>query len=189
MRDALSPSPLTAHLGQLLWSLATQQRAVLLLGGFEATTEDKEEAPAASATITNTADGEETVTVEELEEQLKQSHAETAAVREQVTALTQQLATSVPRAEALIARRDLERRIETLTRDNQTLTEAVEKEQKEREWLEGELRAQYEAAEGTDQEMTNLQTFVRKLHALVEDKTKTLDTQKVLRQPSECEDT
>ncbi|KAK8401817.1 hypothetical protein O3P69_001130 [Scylla paramamosain] len=145
---------------------------------MEATSEDKEEAPAPSATITNTADGEETVTVEELEEQLKQSHAETAAVREQVTALTQQLATSVPRAEALIARRDLERRIETLTRDNQTLTEAVEKEQREREWLEGELRAQYEAAEGTDQEMTNLQTFVRKLHALVEDKTKALDTQK-----------
>lgn len=46
--------------------------------------------------------------------------------------------------------------------------------------MEGELRAQYEAAEGTDQEMTNLQTFVRKLHALVEDKTKALDTQKVL---------
>ena len=64
------------------------------------------------------------------------------------------------------------------------MTEAVEKEQREREWLEGELRAQYEAAEGTDQEMTNLQTFVRKLHALVEDKTKALDTQKVLSQLS-----
>lgn len=60
----------------------------------------------------------------------------------------------------------------------------MEKEQREREWLEGELRAQYEAAEGTDQEMTNLQTFVRKLHALVEDKTKALETQKVLSQPS-----
>lgn len=58
----------------------------------------------------------------------------------------------------------------------------MEKEQREREWLEGELRAQYEAAEGTDQEMTNLQTFVRKLHALVEDKTKSLETQKVLSQ-------
>ena len=56
------------------------------------------------------------VTVEELEEQLKHSHTETAAAREQVTSLTQQLATSIPRAEALVARRDLERRIETLTR-------------------------------------------------------------------------
>lgn len=64
-------------------------------------------------------------------------------------------------------------------RDNQALTDEVEKELKEREWLEGELRAQYEAAEGTDQEMLNLQTFVRKLHTLVEDKTKALDTQKV----------
>lgn len=64
-------------------------------------------------------------------------------------------------------------------RDNQVLTEAVEKEQQEREWLEGELRAQYEAAEGTDHEMSNLQTFVRKLHTLVEDKSKALEMQKV----------
>ncbi|XP_050699121.1 cilia- and flagella-associated protein 58-like [Eriocheir sinensis] len=144
----------------------------------EASSEGKEEAPAVSTTNANASEGDETVTVEELEEKLKQSRAETAAAKEQVTGLTQQLATSIPRAEALLARRDLEKRIETLTRDNQTLTEAVEKEQREREWLEGELRAQYEAAEGTDQEMTNLQTFVRKLHALVEEKTKSLETQK-----------
>lgn len=54
--------------------------------------------------------------MEELEEKLKQSRAETAAAKEQVTGLTQQLATSIPRAEALLARRDLEKRIETLTR-------------------------------------------------------------------------
>ncbi|XP_071514449.1 cilia- and flagella-associated protein 58-like, partial [Panulirus ornatus] len=118
------------------------------------------------------------VTVEELEEQLRASQAETAAAREEIRALTQQLATSVPRAEALLARRDLERRIETLTTDNQILTEGVEKEQREREWLEGELRAQYEAAEGLEKEMTNLQTFVRNLHTLVEEKSKALNMQK-----------
>lgn len=56
------------------------------------------------------------ITIEELEEQLKASQAETAAAKEQISALTQQLATSVPRAEAMVARRDLEKRIEMLTK-------------------------------------------------------------------------
>lgn len=56
------------------------------------------------------------ITIEELEEQLKVSRAETAAAKEQISALTQQLATSVPRAEAMMARRDLEKRIEMLTK-------------------------------------------------------------------------
>lgn len=56
------------------------------------------------------------MTVEELEEQLKASQKETAKAREEISTLQQQLATSVPRAEALLARRDLERRIDTLVR-------------------------------------------------------------------------
>lgn len=56
----------------------------------------------------------------------------------------------------------------------------MEHEQREREWLEGELRAQYEAAESSEQEMMNLQTFVRNLHSLVEEKTRVIEVQKVL---------
>ncbi|XP_042228558.1 cilia- and flagella-associated protein 58-like [Homarus americanus] len=147
---------------------------------MDAGSEDQPQQDEASVAVSTpqATDAEETVTVEELEEQLKASRAETAAAREVVTALTQQLATSVPRSQALMARKDLERRIDTLTRENQALTDNVEKEQREREWLEGELRAQYEAAEGLEQEMTNLQTFVRNLHTLVEDKSKTLEAQK-----------
>ncbi|ROT76307.1 hypothetical protein C7M84_005106, partial [Penaeus vannamei] len=62
--------------------------------------------------------------------------------------------------------------------DNQALTDSVEHEQREREWLEGELRAQYEAAESSEQEMMNLQTFVRNLHSLVEEKTRVIEVQK-----------
>nr|XP_053642509.1 paramyosin-like [Cherax quadricarinatus] len=145
--------------------------------GSEEQTEH-EDAPVSISTPQDADEGEETVTVEEVEAQLRTSQAETAAAREEIRSLTQQLATSVPRAQALMARKDLERRIDTLTRENQVLTESVEKEQREREWLEGELRAQYEAAEGLEKEMTNLQTFVRNLHALVEEKTNTLDMQK-----------
>ncbi|KAK3882444.1 hypothetical protein Pcinc_013179 [Petrolisthes cinctipes] len=147
-------------------------------GKMEGSTGDKKPEVKVSLTTNQQQEGDETITLEELEEQLKAAHSETAEAQEQISALTQQLATSVPRAEAMMARRDLEKRIDMLTKDNQALTDEVEKEQKEREWLEGELRAQYEAAEGTDQEMLNLQTFVRKLHTLVEDKTKILDTQK-----------
>ncbi|KAK4301689.1 hypothetical protein Pmani_026183 [Petrolisthes manimaculis] len=147
-------------------------------GKMEGNTGDKKPEVKVSLTTNQQQEGDETITVEELEEQLKAAHSETAKAQEQISALTQQLATSVPRAEAMMARRDLEKRIDMLTKDNQALTDEVEKEHKEREWLEGELRAQYEAAEGTDQEMLNLQTFVRKLHTLVEDKTKILDTQK-----------
>ncbi|XP_045623361.2 cilia- and flagella-associated protein 58 [Procambarus clarkii] len=147
---------------------------------MEVGSEDPAQQDEASVSVSTpqAAEGEEVVTVEELEEELRASRAETAAALEEITALTQQLATSVPRAQALMARKDLERRIDTLTRENQVLTENVEKEQREREWLEGELRAQYEAAASLEKEMTNLQTFVRNLHALVEEKTKTLDMQK-----------
>ncbi|XP_068227919.1 cilia- and flagella-associated protein 58-like [Palaemon carinicauda] len=64
------------------------------------------------------------------------------------------------------------------SRENQTLTDCVELEQKEREWLEGELRAQYEAAESAEQETANLQTLLSHLETTVEDKTKLLDLQK-----------
>ncbi|XP_037797791.1 cilia- and flagella-associated protein 58-like [Penaeus monodon] len=144
-------------------------------------TGEKEEEARSDAPVsvaTSHAEGDETVTVEELEEQLKASQKETAKAREEISTLQQQLATSVPRAEALLARRDLERRIDTLVRDNQALTDSVEHEQREREWLEGELRAQYEAAESSEQEMMNLQTFVRNLHSLVEEKTRVIEVQK-----------
>ncbi|XP_042875879.1 cilia- and flagella-associated protein 58-like isoform X2 [Penaeus japonicus] len=144
-------------------------------------TGEKEEEARSDAPVsvsTSHADGDETVTIEELEEQLKAAQKEISVAREEISGLTQQLATSVPRAEALLARRDLERRIDTLVRDNQALTDSVEHEQREREWLEGELRAQYEAAENSEQEMMNLQTFVRNLHSLVEEKTRVIEVQK-----------
>ena len=55
----------------------------------------------------------------------------------------------------------------------------MEHERKEREWLESELRAQYEASKVTEKEMQNLQNFVKKLHGLLEEKGKALTTQKV----------
>lgn len=55
----------------------------------------------------------------------------------------------------------------------------MEYEKKEREWVERELRAQYEATTLTEKEMNNLQEFVKKLHNLLEDKGKTIEGQKV----------
>ncbi|XP_069977043.1 cilia- and flagella-associated protein 58 isoform X1 [Penaeus vannamei] len=155
--------------------IGKEQREAMTETG-EKEEEARSDAPVSVAT--SHAEGDETVTVEELEEQLKASQKETAKAREEISTLQQQLATSVPRAEALLARRDLERRIDTLVRDNQALTDSVEHEQREREWLEGELRAQYEAAESSEQEMMNLQTFVRNLHSLVEEKTRVIEVQK-----------
>ena len=57
----------------------------------------------------------------------------------------------------------------------------MEHERREREWLEGELRAQYEASKLTEKEMHNLQNFVKKLHQLLEEKGKALQQQKVNR--------
>ncbi|XP_066988788.1 cilia- and flagella-associated protein 58-like [Macrobrachium rosenbergii] len=145
----------------------------------EATVSDDQQQDEASVSIsTPHHEGDETITIEELEAQLKVAKAETAAVRQEVSALTQQLATSVPRAEALLARRELERRIDQLTRENQALTDSVEREQKEREWLEGELRAQYEASESAEQETASLQAHLSELESTVEDKAQLLDQQK-----------
>ena len=64
-------------------------------------------------------------------------------------------------------------------RENQELIETVEEERKEREWAEKELRAQYEATAHTEKEMHNLQEFIKKMHGLIEDKGKQIETQKV----------
>ncbi|CAL4082347.1 unnamed protein product, partial [Meganyctiphanes norvegica] len=123
-------------------------------------------------------DAEEGMSLEDLTALLTSTRSALSASKEEVASLSQQLATSVPRAQALQQRRDLEDRIDKITKENQNMTETCESEVREREWLEGELRAQYEAAETTEKEMQNLQNFVRKLHDLVEEKGNSLNLQK-----------
>ncbi|KAG7165460.1 Cilia- and flagella-associated protein 58-like [Homarus americanus] len=133
---------------------------------MDAGSEDQPQQDEASVAVSTpqATDAEETVTVEELEEQLKASRAETAAAREVVTALTQQLATSVPRSQALMARKDLERRIDTLTRNLHTLVEDKSKT----------LEAQKEEREGIGRQLEEGKEEVTRLKKEVESRSRVL---------------
>ena len=56
------------------------------------------------------------VTMEELEDKLKETTEELTKLKQEIKSLGQQLAASMPRAQALAARKELEGRIDDLTK-------------------------------------------------------------------------